>query len=243
MIVSASEFVYEAPPVVSRARRVLIKPDATSAEPYPVTTSPDILTTVISGIRKVSDADIIILEGTDDGSPMAPIYDALCYKFPRVLLLDVKDCVWVEVDNPLPKPLAVSAFWIPNVILSSDYLISVSPLKVVNGQGTLSIHNLLSLLPARKYNEVEGGWQELQALGMDNIIADLHFTLPFDVGIVEARQKLTCQSGEYTGQVEEIGQIFIGEPYMVDKEVSQTLGINVDYLERIRLAETGMEII
>ena len=241
MIFAASEFVYEAPPVVSRARRVLIKPDAACAEPYPVTTSPEILATVIEGIRKVSDADIIILEGTPDGSPMAPIYESLCYNFPRVLMLDVRDCVWVEVDNPLPKPLAVAAFWIPNVILSSDYLISIAPLKVTSGQGRLSINNLQTLLPARKYSEIEGGWQELHSLGMDNVIADLHFTLPFDVGIVEARQKLTCEPGETEGQVEDIGQIFIGDPFEVDSEVSQTLGIKTGYLDRIKLAEGGLD--
>ena len=105
-------------------------------------------------------------------------------------MLDVKDCIWVEVDNPLPKPLAVPAFWIPNVILSSDYLISVTPLKVAKGKGNLSIPNLMSLLPSKKYAEAEGGWEALYELGIDKVIADLYFTLPFDMGIIEANQKL-----------------------------------------------------
>jgi hypothetical protein len=109
---------------------------------------------IISGIRKSSDADIVILDGTPNGESILPIYQKLAYDFPRVLMLDVKDCVWVEVDNPLPKPLLVPTFWIPNVILSSDYLISVTPLKVVNGQGNLSIMNLLPLLPVKKYSEI-----------------------------------------------------------------------------------------
>jgi len=128
---------------------VLIKPDAAYSAPYPVTTSRKLLTSIIEGIRKVSDADIVVLEGTHSGEPVAPIYQKLGYNFPRVLMLDVKDCIWVEVDNPLPKPLAVPAFWIPNVILSSDYLISVTPLKVAKGKGNLSIPNLMSLLPTK----------------------------------------------------------------------------------------------
>jgi uncharacterized protein (DUF362 family) len=241
LIFEASEFVFEAPPVVSRARRVLIKPSACCVKPYPITTSREILAVIVDGIRKVSDADIIILEGTPGGDPVIPIYRTLGYDFPRVLMLDVKDCVWVEVDNPLPKPLAIPTFWIPNVILSSDYLISVAPLKVANGQGCLSIYNLLSLLPAKKYGESEGGWQELFALGTEKVIADLYFTLPFDLGIVEARQKLTCEHGATEGTVEDIDEVFIGDPFQVDREVSEVLSIRTDYLDLIRLAESGLD--
>ena len=151
MIFDASEFTFKAPPVISRARRVLIKPSASYPEPYPVTTSRNMLSAIVEGIRQVSDADILLLGGTPSGGPIYPIYQALGYNFPRVLMLDVKDCIWVEVDNPLPKPLAVPTFWMPNVILSSDYLISVTPLKVLGGRGYLSIMNLLTLLPSSKY--------------------------------------------------------------------------------------------
>lgn len=160
MIFEASQFIFKPPAAISRARRVLIKPSACYPMPYPVTTSREMLSAVIEGIRQVSDADIIILEGTPGGEPIHPIYESLGYNFPRVLMLDVKDCIWVEVDNPLPKPLAVPTFWVPNVILSSDYLITVAPLKVINGRGSLSIMNLLTLLPSGKYNdEAKGGWK------------------------------------------------------------------------------------
>jgi uncharacterized protein (DUF362 family) len=238
--VDASHFVFEAPPVVSRARRILIKPCANAAAPYPATTSCGMLTTIINGIRRVSDADIVILDGTPDGESIIPIYQELAYDFPRVLMLDVKDCVWVEVDNPLPKPLLIPTFWIPNVILSSDYLISVSPLKVVNGQACLSIMNLLSLLPMKKYSEIGDGWQDLYMLGIDRVIADLYFTLPFDLGIIEGQQKLTSVDG-IKGAVENVGKVFIGDPFQVDREVSDMLGVRTDYLGLIRLAESGLD--
>ena len=101
MIFETSKFVFNPPSVVSVARRILIKPCAGWPLPYPVTTSPELLAKVIQGIRHVSDADIIVLEGTPGGEPVAPIYKTLGYDFPRVLMLDVKDCIWVEVDNPL----------------------------------------------------------------------------------------------------------------------------------------------
>ena len=93
MIFDAADFVFKAPSVVSRARRVLIKPCASYPTPYPVSTSRDILSVIIRGIRQVSDADILILEGAADGESIYPIYQSLAYDFPRVLMLDVKDCM------------------------------------------------------------------------------------------------------------------------------------------------------
>jgi len=242
LIFEASEFVFKAPPVVSRARRVLIKPNACYPVQYPVTTSRDILAVIIDGIRRVSDADIILLEGVPGGGPVYPIYQALGYNFPRVLMLDVKDCIWVEVDNPLPKPLAVPTFWIPNVILSSDYLISVTPLKVFEGRGNLSIMNLLTLLPSRKYgSEALGGQEALHELGIDKVVTDLYFTLPFDLGIIEARQKFTSRGDPVQGEVTDYGKIFIGDPYQVDREASEALGLKMDYLDLIKVAELGFE--
>ncbi len=241
MIFEASEFVFKAPPAISRARRVLIKPSASGVESHSVSTSRDILSVVIDGIRRVSDADIVILEGMPDGQPVYPYYRALSYSFPRVLMLDVRDCIWVEVDNPLPKPLAVPTFWIPNVILSSDYLISVAPLKVVDGQASLTVKNLLTLLPNAKYGETPGGWEAFYDLGKDKVITDLYFTLPFDLGIIEAEEKLVFGLDSTKEWVEICGKVFIGEPYQVDCEAVETLGLRADYLDMIKIAEVGLD--
>ena len=243
MIFEASEFVFKPPEIVSRARRILIKPSASFPASYPVTTSRDVLSIIIRGIRQVSDADILLLEGTAGGGSIYPIYQALGYDFPRVLMLDVKDCIWVEVDNPLLKPLGVPTFWVPNVILSSDYLMTVAPLKVFKKRASLSIMNMLTVLPSIKYNgEILGGWGTLHSLGIDRVIADLYFTLPFDLGIIEARQKFVGWDDPVSGAVEEYGKVFVGEPYEVDREVSEALGLKPEYLDLIREAKEGFEI-
>lgn len=243
MIKEASEFVFIPPPVISRARRVLIKPDASLAMPYPVSTSREILGQVIESIKKVSDADIIIMEGNPTGEPIYPIYQALGYDFPRVLMLDVRDCIWVEVENPLPHPFAVTTFWVPNVVLSSDYLISIAPFKLVGDNACFSIPNLLSLLPVSKYRgSASGGWGALYELGIDQVIADLYFTLPFDLGIVDARQKFVGRGDDPAqGKVEDYGKIFIGEPYEVDLEAARAAGIHIAYLELIKAGKTELE--
>lgn len=239
----ASRFIFEAPAVISRARRVLIKPSAAYPIPYPVTTSQDMLAAIISGIRRLSDADIILLEGTSGGGSIQPIYHSLGYDFPRVLTLDVKDCTLVEVDNPLPKPFAMPTFWVPNVILSSDYLITVAPLKTSNSRSSLSIANLLSLLPSSKYRlEGQDGWGALYELGIDKVLADLYFTLPFDLGIVEARQQFVSEGDPTNGEVKEYNKVFVGEPYEIDHQVSEELGLKAGYLELIKTAKVELEI-
>lgn len=242
MIFDASDFTFKAPPVVSRARRVLIKPSASYPVPYPTTTGLQVLSVIISGIRQVSDADIIILEGTPDGEPIHPIYQTLGYNFPRVLMLDVKDCTLVEVDNPLPKPFALPTFWVPNVILSSDYLLTVSPMNAFNRTGNLSIMNLLTLLPVSKYHgDALTGWDTLHGLGIDKVVADLYFTLPFDMGIVEVSQKRAGAYDSEQYETEERDKVFIGEPYEVDRETSQMLELKAGYLDLIKLAKVELD--
>jgi hypothetical protein len=242
LIFDAAGFVFQPPPVISRARRVLIKPSAAYPTPYPVSTSREMLSAIVEGIRQVSDADVLILAGTPDGEPVYPIYQSLGYNFPRVLTLDVKDCIWVEVDNPLPKPLIVPTFWVPNVILSCDYLITVAPLKVIQGQGSLSIANLLSVLPSSKYGGgAPWGWEDLYDLGIEQVITDLYFTLPFDLGIIEAHQKFVGEEDPTRGVIEQCDRVFVGEPYEVDNKASKELGIKTDYLDLIKEARVGLE--
>jgi len=136
----------------------------------------------------------------------------------------------------------VPTFWVPNVILSSDYLITVASLKVLKGKSSLSIMNLLTLLPGSKYGGAAlGGWGALYDLGIDRVMADLYFTLPFDLGIIEARQKFIGWDDPTQGEVEDCGKVFIGEPYQVDCEASQTLGLRTGYLNLIREAKIGFE--
>ena len=233
---------FKPPTIVSRARRVLIKPSACYPASYPRTTSRDILSVIIRGIRQVSDADILVLEGTAGGGSIYPIYQALGYDFPRVLMMDVKDCIWVEVDNPLPKPLAIPTFWVPNVILSSDYLITVAPLKVFKGRGSLSIMNILTLIPSIKYSgEVPGGWGAVYSLGMGRVVADRYLTLRFDRGIIVARKMFFGWDDPVKGEAEEYGKVFVGEPYEVDCEASEVLGLKTEYLDLIKEAKVGFE--
>ena len=162
MIYEASDFVFTPPARLSWARRVLIKPCAHFPTPYPVTTSPEILNAIIEGIRKISDADILIADGMSSGESIYPVYQALRYNFHNVLMLDVRDSIFLEMENPLDQFFATPTFWAPNLVLRSDFLISVTPFKVRGNSGCFSVGNLLSLLVANKYQR--GGWDALYEL-------------------------------------------------------------------------------
>jgi hypothetical protein len=236
MIVKDSEFVFTPPPQLSWARRVLIKPCAGYPLPYPATTSPGLLNSIIKGIRETSNADILIADGTPSGESIYPIYRALGYDFHHVLMLDIRDSIFIEVENPLPQLHAVESFWVPNVVLRSDFLISVSPFKVCGNSARFSVANLLSLLPVSKYRrDTSSGWGTLRELGIEEVLADLYFTLPFDLGIIEARQKLfyADDSDPTKGEVEDYGKLLIGEPHEIDLEASQMTGVDSQHLRLI----------
>lgn len=240
MIFETAKFVFEPPVEVAFAHRILIKPSAGCSKPYPITTSRETLGAVIAGIRKVSSADILILEASAGGETAHSIYKELGYDFPHTMLLDVDQGVPVAVENPLAKPFVLTTFWIPNVILSCDFLITIAPFKVVAGQGSFCIRNLLGLLPASKYTqEVKGFRGAEQSPGIENTIADLYFTLPFDLGIIDGRQKFTGAKDHLQGGVEDYGKIFVGPPYEVDREASNAAGVTTDYLRLIDEVKTG----
>ncbi len=242
MIYPAQGFEFQPPPPVARARRVLIKPNAAYPAPYPITTSASTLAAIVRGIRRISDADIVLLEGPMGGVSARSIFETLGYQLPRIMGLDVKDSTFVEVENPLPKPYVLANFWLPNVILSCDYLISVTPHQVLNGRGWFSTPNLLGLLPRNKYGGSVGRERtSLSRLDLQQVLADLYFTLPFDLGVIDATVTYRAGADATQGTSEPFGSIFVGEPYAVDKEAAEATGAPADYLQYIETAQLDID--
>ncbi|MHC1578416.1 MAG: DUF362 domain-containing protein [Dehalococcoidia bacterium] len=242
VIIKDTDFVFSPPPQLAWARRVLIKPSAGYPLPYPVTTSPKLLNAIIKGIRKISNADILIADGTPSGESIYPIYQALGYNFHEVLMLDIRDSIFIEVQNPLSEFYAVESFWVPNVVLRSDFLIGVTPFKVRGGCGQFSVANLLSLLPASKYKKGKlGGWGTLYDLGIEKVLADLYFTLPFDLGIIEAHQKLFYSDDPTKGKTEDYGKILVGEPHEVDLMACEIAQVDCEHLRLINEGRVQLE--
>jgi hypothetical protein len=78
-------------------------------------------------------------------------------------------------------------------------------------------------------------------LGIDKVIADLYFTLPFDLGVVDARQIFIGAGNSLQGKTEEYGKIIAGEPYEVDREAAQASGFSTSYLAMIEAGKSELE--
>ncbi len=240
-VFEARSFRFNPPPQLAWARRVLIKPYASIAAPYPVTNSRDLIENIVLGIRRVTDAEILIADGTRDGSPIYPVYEALKYTFNRVLLLDVKDSIFLELENPLQEFNATPTFWVPNLVLRSDFLISVAPFHVVGGKGRFTIANLLGLLPLspRKGQDLPE-YQGLKGLDVEKALADLYFTLPFDMAVLEAEQRLDYDDDPLSGAATHYGKIVVGEPYAVDVIAARLIGQQPEHLALIEQGRQAM---
>ncbi|HSW59149.1 MAG TPA: hypothetical protein VLH15_12140, partial [Dehalococcoidales bacterium] len=115
-------------------------------------------------------------------------------------------------------------------------------LKVINDRPEFSVMNLLSALPSAKYGARAGGWDGLFSLGIDKVLADLYFTLPFDLGIIEGQQLFTGKGHQINqGKTENIDRIFIGEPFDIDNDACQLLNLKSEYLDLIKVARVGFE--
>jgi len=230
----SAKYEYKAPDSLTRARRVVIVPTVVDGCKYPLSTSRELLANIIAGIRKISRADIVILGSSQNDKTVQEIFAGLKYDFGRVLIMDTNETLCVEVENPLTKPFALSTFWIPSVILSSDYLMTTTPLKSRRKRASMAAASLLSVLPASKYiDKKSGDWKYFNELGLDKVIADLYFTLPFDIAIVEATRHYICRNDGGIGRSEEYGKIYYGELAEVDAEISMDLGFRTPYLDYV----------
>ena len=79
-------------------------------------------------------------------------------------------------------------------------------------------------------------WNELRRLAGTTAPLD-----SFDLGIIEAREKLVAGPDSSREWVEMCGKVFVGEPGQVDREAAETLGLRADYLEMIRQAEQRLD--
>ena len=240
-VVEASTFQFVPPPELAWAQRILIKPFASTGLPYPVSTSPWLIEAIISGIRKVTDAEVLIADGSPTGAPLYPLFEDLHYKFNRSLLLDVKDSIFLEMENPLQEFFASGTFYVPNLVLRSDFLISVAPYHVSGKSGRFSIANLLGLLPLnQKRTGSEAEYQGLRGLEIERVLADLYFTLPFDMGIVEARQRWDFDTDPSVGKATDYGKILIGDPFEVDILAARLYGTMPEHLSLIEQARRAL---
>ena len=78
-------------------------------------------------------------------------------------------------------------------------------------------------------------------LGIEKVLADLYFTLPFDLGIIEAHKKFSYRDDPAHGQAEDYGKILVGEPHEIDLEAAQIAGVDCEHLRLINEGRVQLE--
>ena len=132
--------------------KIVIKPNLTTALPSEtgLTTDPRVVEALIELCMERSPAEILIAEGSGGAETDLAFercgYSQLAKRY-DVKLVDLNKSPTRVVDVPEGKFLKQIA--VPKVILESDVLINVPKLKIRKDWATLSIKNLLGVLPGK----------------------------------------------------------------------------------------------
>jgi len=151
---------------VKSGDKIVIKPNLTTALPSStgLTTDPYVVEAVINLCMERSPAEIVIAEGSGGAETNLAFercgYSRLAEKY-DVKLVDLNRSPTCLVD--LPKGRFLRQISIPKVVLESDVLINVPKFKIRKNWATLSIKNLLGVLPGKgrfsgEFWTLDGKW-------------------------------------------------------------------------------------
>jgi uncharacterized protein (DUF362 family) len=232
--------------VLKKENRILLKLNLTTNLSYPVTTHPEFVKKIIEIIRKFSDAEIIICEGSG-GCDTRKAFRELGYKEISkefgVKLVDLNREERVKLKND--KALKLKEVWLPK-ILFSGYLISLPiPKEHSSALLTCALKNQFGIYLSKKAikeydkekleNEEilvvkelqERGWSkgELHSIGVHESIFDLNLYRKPDLTICDGR--IGVKGHELGGEEFKIGKIFSSfDPVALDSYLAKIFGID-----------------
>jgi len=145
--------------------RILIKPNLVTPQPHPITTSPDCCRAVIQYIKTVTEAEIVIAEGTGDPSlTTLDVFKKLGYR----KLADEADVGLVDLNTAPVKKLTRNdcprfpEFFLPEIALT-HFIISLPVLKAHSlSDITGSLKNMMGFAPPSHYSGTGGIWNKAE---------------------------------------------------------------------------------
>lgn len=220
----------DGPSVIAGFDAILLKPNLVTAQPFPITTSPNFTAATIEAIREHTDAPIVVAEGCGSATQETDeIFAALGYVDMAaeygVELLDLNHAPLVQKSNP--DCSVFPEIWLPEVAFT-HCIVSLPVLKahsLATITGTLK--NMMGFPPPAHY-QVGGSRKKSAFHGrMHGAIKDLnryvtpHFTL-MDASVGMADYHLggaTCQPP--------IGKVLAGvDGLEIDRMGAELLGID-----------------
>lgn len=233
----------EAPSVLGRQQRILVKPNLVNASPHPVTTSADFCEAVIRALRRYTVADIVVAEGTGAAGMETPeVFERLGYTR-MALRLGIK---LIDLNHEPLKTLAdPSCKVFPEIhlpeIAFTHFIVSLPVLKAHSLAGiTGTRKNMIGFAPPQYYGSF-GGWKKSTFhLQMHGAISDLNRYRTPDLTLLDASVGLA----EYHlgGPVCDppVGKLVAGFNGLdVDRAAAGLLGINPDDIPHLVDPEAG----
>ncbi len=218
---------------------ILLKPNLVTSDPFPITTHPDCVRAVITWLKSVTNADIVIGEGCGDmAKETDDIYAALGYtalsRETGVPLIDLNTAPLTRRENPSCE--VFPEIYLPEVAFTHT-LISLPVLKAHSlADITGSLKNMIGLAPPDHYSGQFGIWKKaLFHNRMHQSIMDLNsyitpaFTL-MDASVGMAEYHLggpTCDPP--------VNTLIAGhDPKAVDRKAAALLGFDWHTIPHLR---------
>ncbi|MBM3294208.1 MAG: DUF362 domain-containing protein [Candidatus Aminicenantes bacterium] len=213
-------------PALEKAKRILVKPNAVSAEPYPTTTSPELLAAVLGGLRDLGKEVVIADEPAVDArrkSVFSGPLDAVCRNYGGKLeALSSAGTRRLRAPRPGARPLRLY-----RLALDCDCRISLPILKVhgLRSVGfTGALKNQFSFLSRAGKIACHIGWRNIH-----RAIVDVNLIAGPQLVILDAIETLLgANERRHGGRPGKLGTLLAGsDPAALDR-----LGFSM-------LAETG----
>ncbi len=217
--------------VVANQSAILIKPNLVNDSPHPVTTSPECCDAIIEYLHKITDAEIVIAEGTGDSDLETPeVFENLGY----CELADKYGVPLIDLNyEPLKKLENESCPVFPEMYLPeiafTHYIISVPVIKahslsIITG----TLKNMMGFAPPKYYSGHYGTWKKaVFHKSMQQSVIDLNKYRTPDLTLMDASVGL---AEFHLGGAEcspPVGKIIAGfDPVEVDRKSAELLGFD-----------------
>jgi len=182
-------------------KKVIIKPNYNSDDPFPATTHLDTLRTVIRVLKEVTPESITIVERSgmgDTGEVLENrgVYALAAAEEVRIVNLDdLRSKFWVKCGTP--ESHWKYGFMVPKVVLEADYVVNLPCLKThrFGGDFTMSLKNNVGLV-AKRYGGYSYMWELHHSPHQRLMIAEINKDVPCDLIILDGVQAFSTQGPE-----------------------------------------------
>lgn len=220
----------------AKASLVILKPNATQGQAFPVTTPPEFVRPAIEYVKAHSKADVIVAEGAGSASETTTeVFDALGYGSLGAELVDLNTS---ECERLAKKSMErLPELHLPKIVRDC-MLVSMPVLKAHSmARVTLSMKNMMGLLPPERY-QMGGHWKKSSFhRDLHRAIYELNCYRAPDLTLMDATVGMAEAHLWGSTLDPPAGRIVCGfDPVAVDAVGCRLLGVSWKRVEHVKLA-------